>query len=216
MTDYLDKLRYDPKTESMSMIGASQTGKTTHAITISKMLGDNDYNVIILDKKWKFTAVDPSKVIHTLSDIRPKGLQILQPYKFDSPQQMHQFFLDFCWVAYSLWNVIIVIDELHSWFKNKWVSIPSLELYARECHNQKSSFIAIFQAPSEVPNYILRNSEHRFCLYLDLPTDIDYMKRFIGKEVNEFLTSTEMRDNYEGFYKKQGQPIKKFSVVKSF
>lgn len=214
MTEFLEKLRYNPKRQSISIIGATQTGKTTHAISISSMLANNNRNILILDNKRKFTGLNPSRVIHTLSDIRGQGLEILQPYKFDSPVQMQQFFVDLCYVMYSMKNQIFVMDELQSWFRNKWVSIPSLELFAHECHNQNCSFIAIFQAPSEVPNYILRNSEHRFCLFLDLPTDIDYIKRFMGKEVLEFMTDSYLRENYIGFYKQQGQLTKKFRVVK--
>lgn len=210
--DYLTEFNYNPKKQSVIIAGASQTGKTTEAITKCKILEMANYNILILDKKRKFTKLDPTKVIHTISDITAKGLQILQPHKFTSPQQMFQFFEDLAWVCYSYWNLILVVDELHSWFKDKRTHIPSFEMYCRECHNQNSSFIAIFQSPSEVPNYVMRNAYHRFVLYLDLDQDIDAMKRVIGKEMKLF--SEGSIPQYQGLYKEQGKPVLQFEVTK--
>lgn len=211
--DYLKNLDYNPKKQSMILAGATQTGKTTQAVTYAKMLSYNGFNVLVLDNKRKFTSLDPMKVIHTITDITGSGLQILQPHKFTSPEQMHQFFEDLAWVCYSYPNLIWVIDELHSWFRDKRTHIPSFEMYCRECHNQNSSFIGIFQSPSEVPSYVMRNSYHRFMLFLDLDQDIETMKKIMGKEVKEFGLGNIKE--YEGLYKERGKPVKLFKVVKS-
>ncbi|MCH7561077.1 MAG: hypothetical protein IIC67_06900 [Thaumarchaeota archaeon] len=211
--EYLTTLDYNPEKQSMILAGSTQEGKTTHAISYCKMLTIKGFNILILDKNRKFTKLDPDKVIHTLSEVTGKGLQILQPHRFTSPEQMHQFFEDVAWVAYSYHYLIFVIDELHSWFRDKRTHIPSFELLCRECHNQNSSFMAIFQSPSEVPNYVMRNSHHRFVLYLDLDQDVDAMKKVIGKEMKLFAESKITK--YEGLYKEKGKPVKLFKVVKS-
>lgn len=211
--EYLKEFNYDPQTQSIIIAGATQTGKTTEAITKCKMLGINGFNVLILDNKRRFTSVDPTKVIHTISDVTGQGLQILQPHTFSSPEQMHQFFNDLAWVCYAYKNLVFVIDELHSWFRDKRTHIPSFELFCRECHNQKSSFIGIFQSPSEVPAYVMRNSYHRFMLFLDLDQDIETMKKIMGKEVKEFLLGNI--PEYEGLYKERGKAVKLFKVIKS-
>ncbi len=211
--DQLTQLDYDPKTQSMIFAGATQTGKTTQAITYCKMLAVKGYNVLILDKKRRFTSLDPNAVIHTITEVTGKGLQILQPNQFTSPQQMFQFFEDLSWVAYSYDHLVFVVDELHSWFKDKRTHIPSFEMLCRECHNQKSSFIAIFQSPSEIPNYVMRNAHHRFVLYLDLDQDIDAMKRVVGKEMRLFAENEIPQ--YTGLYKEKGKAVKLFTVVKS-
>lgn len=172
-----------------------------------------NYNLIVLDNKRRFTSLDPSCVIHTISEITGKGLQILQPNKFVNPQQMHQFFEDLAWVCYSYHDLIFVIDELHSWFRDKRTHIPSFEMFCRECHNQNSSYIGIFQSPSDIPNYVMRNSHHRFVLYLDLDQDVDSMKKVIGKEVKLFAENKIPK--YEGLYKEKGKEVKLFKVVKS-
>lgn len=209
---WLEKPRYDPLHQSMSVFGASQHGKTTYVIGIATMLRAAGFNVLILDKKRRFTQLDPHKVINHLQDVTGKGLQILQPLRFTSVQQIHTFFSDLCFLAYSLKNIVFIVDELHSWFKDIRTHVSSMELFCRECHNDNSSFIAIFQSPAEVPKYILRNSHHRFCLYLDGQYDIDKVRGLIGPEVELF--SYGVIPKYHGFYKEQGQPIKKFKVEK--
>lgn len=181
---------------------------------MAKMLAVQGFNVQILDHKRRYTSLDPTKVIHTISDITGQGLQILQPHTFASPEKMHQFFEDLAWVNYSYNNLNWFIDELHSWFRDKRTHIPSFELFCRECHNQDSSFVGIFQSPSEVPNYIMRNSYHRFMLYLDLEHDIDTMGKIMGRaEVKQFTQNSIPK--YEGLYKERGKAVKLFKVVKS-
>ena len=208
--EYLKEFNYNPKKQSLILAGATQTGKTTEAISISKMLSYNGFNVLILDNKRKFTKLDPMKIIRTIPDITGQGLQILQPHKFVNPPQMHQFFEDLSWSAYSYPNLIWVIDELHSWFRDKRTHIPSFEMYCRECHNQDSSYIGIFQSPSEVPSYVMRNSTHRFMLFLDLDQDIESMKKVMGKEVHQFGLGNIKE--FEGLYKERGLPVKLFKV----
>ena len=211
--EYLTEFNYNPKKQSLIFAGATQTGKTTDVISKCKMLSVHGFNLLILDKKRKFTKLDPTRVIHTISDVTGKGLQILQPHQFSSPQQMFQFFEDLAWVCYSYHNLIYVIDELHSWFRDTRTHIPSFEMFCRECHNQDSSYIAIFQSPSEVPSYVMRNSHHRFVLFLDLDQDIETMRKVIGKEMKEFGLGNI--PEYEGLYKERGKPVKLFKVVKS-
>ena len=211
--EYLKQFDFNPLKESVILAGADQTGKTTHAITLCKILEQGSHNILILDHKRRFTSLDPSKVIHTLSDITGNGLQILQPYTFASPEKMHQFFNDLAWICYGYNHLIFVIDELHSWFRDKRTHIPSFELFCRECHNQNNSFIGIFQSPSEVPSYVMRNSYHRFMLFLDLEQDIETMRKIMGKEVLQFPEGKIPQ--YSGLYKERAKPVKLFKVIKS-
>lgn len=211
--EYLKEFNYDPEKQSIIIAGATQTGKTTDAISRCKMLARNGFNVLILDNKRRFTSVDPISVIHTIQDVKGKGLQILQPHRFSSPEAMHQFFEDLAWQCYILRDIVFVVDELHSWFKDKRTHIPSFELFCRECHNQNSSYIGIFQSPSEVPNYVMRNAHHKFMLYLDLEQDIETMRKVIGKEAKLFIDGDIAE--YEGLYKERGQKVKLFKVTKS-
>ena len=74
--EYLTSPTYDPEKQSLSIMGETQSGKTTHAVSIVSMLASAGFNVIVLDNKRKFTKINPTKVIHTMQDIRGKGLEI--------------------------------------------------------------------------------------------------------------------------------------------
>ena len=204
---------YDPHVQSVAIIGASQHGKTEHAKWVVKILRSGNHNVLILDPNFKFTALAPRAIIKNLNEVTGQGLQILQPHQHKSIPAMHQFFADLCSLMHSKKNIVFVIDELHNWFATKQTPVNEMELFCRNCHNNRSSYVAIFQAPAEIPNYILRNAEHRFCLYLDLPTDIDYMVKFIGKVVTQFPKGEIPK--YSGIYKRQGEKPEMFEVQKS-
>jgi len=213
--DYLKDIVYDPQKQSVIIAGATQTGKTTHAISLTKALAVNGFNILILDNKRKFTSLDPSKVIHTIQDVTGNGLQILQPHRYASPSMMQQFFEDLAWQCYIHHDIIFVIDELHSWFRDERTHIPSFELFCRECHNQDSSFIGIFQSPIEVPAYVFRNARHIFMLHLDLIQDIESMGKVVGREEVKLFSKGDISE-YEGLYKERGQrAVKLFKVVKS-
>ena len=203
----------NPNNESAVLIGASQSGKTTYAKQLIKILRHAKHNVIILDPHFKFTALAPQAVVRNLNQLTGEGLQILQPFEFTNVNAEHEFFkrlLHHARALSTLVNFVLVIDELHNWFKTKQSNVAELEWWCRNCHNRQCSYLGIFQAPSEVPNYIVRNAAHRFILYLDLPTDQDYMKKFIGKEIYQF--SKGEIPQFMGIYKKQGSDPERFEV----
>lgn len=211
----ITKINHNPKKESMVMMGDTQTGKTEHGITHTKIISQLKYDVLVLDLNRKFTKIDPSKVIHNLSDITGKGLEILQPIRFTTPDAMGQFFSDLCYIAQSRMltgNFVFVVDELQEWFDNQWTQVKAYETYVRTCHNHCSSFIAIFQSASEIPKYVLRNAVHKFCLYIDAPGDVTYLSKLISKEVQDF--SLGKFPKYTGIYKRSGEPTQRFRVVK--
>ena len=208
-------MSYNPKKESVVIMGDTQTGKTEHGITHTKSLASARYNILVLDLNRKFTKISPELVIHNLNEITGVGLQILQPHAFSSLSLMNQFFEDTCHIARKLMlrgNFIFVVDELQEWFNDQRSHIKPFELYCRTCHNHNSSYVSIFQSPSEIPKYVIRNAVHRFCLYVDLVGDVDYLKKLIGKEVTLFASNHYER--FEGIYKKTGEAVQTFKVVR--
>ena len=211
---YTTNIKHNPKKESMVIMGDTQSGKTEHGITHTKIISDIGYDILVLDLNRKFTKIDPSKVIRTLSDITGKGLEILQPYPFTNTDLMGQFFSDVSYIAQHHMrkgNFVFIVDELQEWFDNQWKSIKPYETYVRTCHNHNSSFIAIFQSPSEIPKYVLRNAVHKFCLYVDSPGDVFYLSKLLSKDVNGF--SEGKYEKYEGIYKRSGSPTQRFKAV---
>jgi len=193
----LTKINWNPLKENTSFIGAAQVGKTELAKKVTKMLSSIGYNVTVYAPHESFLEVDPMCVVRTLSELRGKGLQIYYPY-----ENSWDDFNKFCYLMYSMKNQVVIWEELHNFSEaTRWPT--GLSMFARNCNNRNSGYMAIFQTPTEVPKFIIRNSMHRFCFYLDVPTDIDYMKRYIGTEVVQFLGEWPV-ESREAFYKKQG------------
>lgn len=176
----------------------AQSGKTNAGKVIVSLLAQNDFNVVVYDVHRRFSSVDPSKIKTNLFDIRGKGLEIFQP-----DLDTDDLFNDFISKCYTFYNCVVVIDELHNFCKKQ--KAPSgLSLFCRNCNNRNLSYVAIFQAPSEVPSFIVRNAHHRYCFYLDLPYDIDALKSYIGMDVFRFLDEANPVPQFTALYKRAG------------
>lgn len=206
MPEYLQNLDYSPYKENVCILGAAQHGKTTEAINLAKMLVGNFFNVIIHDFHCRFTTLNPFSVKRFLHELTGIGLEIFQP-----PIRTREEFDNFCAKVLTFKNTVAIIDELHNYCEKN--SHPkNLKLLFENCNNRSIGYVAILQRPAEVPNFVLSNSTHRFCLYLDLPTDIVYMKKWIGKDVENFASDSIPK--FEGIYKKVGEKSKRFRVEK--
>ena len=203
------EIDYDAYKENVIITGMAQGGKTNMGKVMSKLLAINRFNVVIRDVHRRFTNLDPSAVKTQIFQLTGKGLEIYQPIT-DSDTDFVNF-VSWCMTKY---NLVVVIDELHNYCK-KQKAPKELDYLCRNCNNRSVGYIMIFQAPAEVPNYVLRNAHHRYCYSLEVPTDIDYMMRFMGTEVKRFeADSLDPIPQYHGLYKAQGKRCTEFHVDK--
>lgn len=187
---------WDAYKENLSIMGEAQSGKTNQALYLAKILELNGFNILIRDVHRRFTRINPACVKTNLWDLRGVGLEIYQPIN-----DTHQNFIDLCAFASTLYNCVFMIDELHN-DSSAQSSNNELKFFCRNCNNRSCSYVGIFQAPAEVPKFVVRNSHHRFCYQLDVPTDIDYLVRFIGAEVKRFeADSLDPVERYHCLYK---------------
>ena len=199
-------IKWNPLLENTSIIGTNQTGKTTLARALVQFFRLN-FNIIVYDPhghqnpKRGFTQVAPECVKHSIFDIRGQGLEIIQPL-----EDSKKFFDSLCLKVYSLRNLIFIMDELHN-NASKYRTEKNLDLLARNCNNRQIGYIAIFQRPAEIPNYILSTSTHRFFFFLDLPNDREYIEKWTG------ITGTETLKIREGIYRKRGSVESKRFVI---
>lgn len=195
--------------ENCIIVGAAQGGKTNLGKVLTKFLEMSGFNIIVRDVHRRFTNLDPSKVKTHIFNLTGMGFEIYQPIN-DSDQD----FIDFVAFCSTKNNLVMVIDELHNYCK-KQKAPKELDWFCRNCNNRSMGYIMIFQAPAEVPNYVLRNANHRFCFALDVPTDIDYMVRFIGSDAKRFeADSLDAVPQYHGLYKIKGNRCQEFYVNK--
>lgn len=183
--------------ENVIIVGSSQEGKTHLATNICATMSP-PYNFIVFTphKESELAKINVNCIKHNVFDVKGEGLEIVIPI-IDS----QQFFDSLCEKVFTLTNVVFVMDELHNYCSKYQIPKP-LGILLRNCNNRNISYVAIFQRPQEVPSMVLSNSNHRYCFYLDLFTDVDYMKEFIGMEMEKFKTG-EM-PKYHGLYRKKG------------
>ncbi len=201
------QINYSAYKENVIIVGASQGGKTNLGKVMCKMLAMGNFNIVIRDVHRRFTNLDPQRVKTQIFQLTGIGLEIYQPVN-DSDQDFIQF-VSWCSTKH---NMIMVVDELHNYCK-KQKAPKELDWFCRNCNNRSMSYIMIFQAPAEIPNYVLRNANHRYCYSLDVPTDIDYMVRYMGTETKRFeQDSLDPVIKYNGLYKAAGCRIEEFHV----
>ena len=213
--NFFKDFKYNPKKESIIVVGETQSGKSEWCKTIAQILAFSGYDILIIDRNWIYGNLDPMRVIHYVTEITGKGLQILQPLELHTARSKHDWINQACYVAQSFsknGNFILMIDELQDWIEHFNKKLDGLDTYVHTCHNYNSSFIFNFQSPSEVPKYVFSNAIHKFCLYMDTPNNVKFMKNYVGKMVEGFVRGEF--EKYEGFYKVSATPPQKFKVVK--
>lgn len=198
------ELDYKPYRENVIVVGANQTRKTTFAKRVLiPMLVQSGHNVIAFDFQHNFTrepyGLNPYNVKKYIQDLKGEGLEILQLE--DNSDLMFNNLIE---KVNSMMNVVILIDELHN-FVTKYTAPKSLMFLLRNCNNpsHNTGYIALFQRPAEVISAVGSNSTHRYCFLLDLPTDVDYVQKWFGQEVERFKTEDTAEGEY--CYKRRGR-----------
>jgi len=190
-------IKINPLWENISIMGTNQTGKTTLARELVRRWR-LQFNIAVYDPhgyenlERGFTQIAPECVKHTNLEITGKGLEIIQPH-IDSKK----FFDGFCNKVMTLRNLITFMDELHN-NASKHRTEKSLDLLARNCNNRNIGYVAIFQRPAEIPNYILANSTHRFFFFMDLVSDRKFIENWTG------VTGLDTLNQLEYFYQRRG------------
>lgn len=184
MTDieYADKFRFRRQvgTENCAVMGAHFQGKTylTKHLISKPLLGV--YRQWVWDYHGKFSDLAPANVVHSVDALR-YGTQFLRP----SDRSPEQFF-KFCEKVNALRNLEVIIDETHNYCSAHRID-PRFAVLLRDKGNAHISYTCIFQRPAEIHKSLISNAKHRFMFAMDVPTDIDYLVRYIGIEAELFL-----------------------------
>jgi DNA helicase HerA-like ATPase len=89
----------------------------------------------------------------------------------------------------------VLVDEAHNYSSAHRIGTPYARL-VRDAGNQNISYTAIFQRPAENHKSIISNATHIFVFKLPLHTDADYLRKWVGTEV-ELLLQPEFRRFYK-------------------
>lgn len=171
------KKAWSPYKENMQIIGYNQVGKTEDVIKTIRDLRASEFNVLVIDaNKNRFPHLDPFAVKRSIYDVTGKGFEILVP------SEISQTWLDMVckYIFQKFRNLVVIIDELHSYFDNKYTNPPNVRILYKQCNNSSIGIISIFHSPAEVPSFVLRTANISILFYIDLPTDIDYCSKWIS------------------------------------
>ena len=178
-------------TDNSVIIGAHFQGKTHLAkhLVAKPLLGK--YPLWIWDHHGKFTDLtDLSNVVRSVSGLR-YGLQVLKPIE-KSPGAFFQF----CALVNKQSDLHVIIDETHNFCSAHKIA-PEFATLVRDKGNNNVSYTCVFQRPAEVHKSIISNALHRFVFAFDVPTDVIYLKQWIGTEVELFLPPQLRRHHRE-------------------
>lgn len=190
---------WNPLKQSSAILGYTQGGKTNLAVYLCWLLGSSGYNLKIADPNEKFSILNPQFVIHSLDELKPQGIQILQ-----TDSWTEKLFDSFIAKIFSYKNqrVVAVADEVHN-YEKKYRTTPNFELFTRNCHNRNIGYIFIVQRPQETATMAFSNATHRFCFKMDYPSDIELMRQWIGEDYVHYMN--EDLPAHTGIYKRFGE-----------
>lgn len=202
---------WNPLKENTAVLGYNQTGKTNLSVFLCWLLGSQGYNLKILDFAEKFGVLNPQFVVHSLDQIKPDGIQILQ-----SDTWTRSLFNEAFKKIFELKNknVVLVVDELHNWV-SKYRTEEHYDIFVRNCNNRNIGYLFIAQRPQEIPTNAVTNATHRFAFKYDNPSDVKLLSDWYGQEYQEYVNTDY--PEYTGIYKHRGiNGIETFKVRKMY
>jgi len=162
------KLKINPYDEHIVIFGQSGTGKSTLLQYLAKQLTKNKPMWI-----WDYSLQhDIFPIVENLTDLYLGNL-VYRPQE-GSEEEFNQF----CEIAFSQYNLTVAFEEIQE-YANKFRFPTPLSKIVRVGRGKGITYIGVSQRPAEVHNAIISNSHHRFIFRLDLPTDIQYLKRWV-------------------------------------
>lgn len=201
------KFAFEVGTENSVFIGAHFQGKTYAAANLIAL------PLLGVYRQWAWDYHGRVYLELTKQRLTPRQSQMLNDSRkrmvsdlgaattFLSPplERSEHYFLQFCALVCKQHDMHVIVDEIHNYTTAHSLS-GLLGRVVRDMGNRNVSYTAIFQRPAEVHKSIISNAKHRFMFAFDVPTDIDYMRRWIGAEADLFLAPQLRR-----FYKDEPQ-----------
>jgi hypothetical protein len=177
---------YRPYKHDILDIGGKGKGKTTRAQKIIQTI--EGINYWIWDYSDKFSEY--GKLVHRVEDLQ-KGQYVIQAH--DKGKANYAKFLNRAF--YNFKNIVVVTDELHQYTNKNEIFQPLYE-FVLSGRNKGLSSIFITTRPQSVPNYILSNLQHIFAYPLNLQSDIEWLREYIGPEAWLLIPKDKRRQFY--------------------
>lgn len=176
---------YRPFEDDVLLVGKGGSGKSYYLKHM--ILESCTYPLWLWDHRHQYgdLAAKGFTVTHGIEEL-PYGRAIYQPYNLSA-----ESFDRFCAKADSWSNLVVAVEEAHLFTgKFKFYS-ESFGNIVRSGRPKGVTWIVISRRPQDVHNSILGDAEHIFCFEMELPSDVDYMRKWVGSEVELFVDSED-------------------------
>jgi len=179
VTQNLD-FNFVPYNEDCVITGSKGSGKSYLANTLLQNL--HGVNVFVWDFNHQFHD-SRAVVVHHLDEMIEmfdevkRGKYILQDFNKEENQ-----FRKFCKYAFSKGNVVVLVDEIHSYVTKQKIlkEYNDLILSGRP---RGISVISVSTRPASLPNNTLTNAKHVFTFRLNIESDVKFLEGWLGSEV---------------------------------
>lgn len=184
-------MKWNPYNENVLIVGDSGSGKTNFARYLARSLPPEvpwwiwDYN-----RDYHF-----SRTVH---DINTLGYERTLVQSSDLSEKA---FVKFAEKAESVRNIVVFIEEIQEYETPHKLVAESL---LRTGRNKGVCWVAITQRPAELAKAVVSNAHHRFVFRLTLPSDIDFLQKWIHPRMSEVQSLPPFYYFYHN--KTDGQP----------
>lgn len=178
---------YRPMEDDVLFVGKGGSGKSFY---LKHMILEHcDYPLWLWDHRHQYTdlAQRGFAVSHDLREL-PYGRAVYQPFNLSTDH-----FDEFCAKADTWSNLVVAVEETHL-FVGKYKMPPHFGSIVRSGRPKGVTWIVVTRRPQDCHNSILGDAEHIFCFEMELPNDIDFMKKWVGKEIELFRDSQDRQD----------------------
>lgn len=170
--------RYSPFEDDVLLMGRGGTGKT-HLLRKAILPSLKNVAWWLYDTRHQYG--DVAEATHTIADL-PYGQAVYQPYEASDTD-----FEAFCAKANTWSNLVVAVEEAHLFVGKYKIRSKSFEHIIKAGRPKGVTWIVITRRPQMLHNDILSDAEHIFCFELELPSDLLYVQKWIGEEVQLFL-----------------------------
>lgn len=208
---------YSPFDEDVVIVGGKGRGKSERAKWLKATQIPNipsimyDYNNIF--SNFGTIARRPSEIFR--GDVIYQGLD-----------RTMKGFVEFCNRVFygsqsgELANMVLFVDELHQYYKNKQTVVPEFENIVATARNYGISGVYLSTRPAAIPNTVLSNAQHCFAYGLANEGDISWLHGYIGEKAwllvppdkRKKLTDEKMLTKHSCIYRNQMHPYSQMII----
>lgn len=185
---------YNPFNEDVLVVGRGGCGKTylVKNLFLKAFAGRSARVPFWLwDHRWQY-LLDGIETVYKVEDLKA-GSQILQPFNKSIADFDH-----FCEKALYLSNSVIAVEETHNFTSKQKIKSDNFAEIINAGRPRGLDWICVTRRPQQLHNDILSDADHIFCFDMELPSDVKFMRQWIGTEVELLLEPRLRKENKSG------------------